>query len=430
MMELLGLPYRWLDERLHIGRFRRRFLTKAFPVHDSYILGELALFSFATLVITGVFLALFYIPSTSKVIYDGALLNYRGKSLPEAFASVIYITYDLPMGMLIRQVHHWAANIFIASISLHMLRVLFTGAYRKPREVNWIIGIVLINLAIVSAFSGYTLPYDQFAATAATIGYNVFSSPPIVGEYIGNAVFAGGFPSQAAIPRLYSFHLLLAALIAVTIGLHMTVLIKQRHTEPPRAGDPKKLVGVPLWPNQAFASAMYLFALLAFLFLLGGFLSPHNIAVYGPEDPTTTPTNIAPDWYLMWLFGLLKLVPSAWGITIGGIIIKTEFIGGVLLPGVIWTAIVLLPFIDRSEREENFIANPLDRPFPTALGVLIVTFLLSLAIGGQNDRIAAFLGLGIREANLILFAAIILASFLAGALTYAILRRRRASLTV
>ncbi len=229
--------YEWVDSRLDLED-ASDFLGKAFPAEDSFLLGEVALFCFVVLVSTGTFLAFFYEPSTASVEYAGSVVRYQGRDLPAAYKSVLNITYDVPFGMFLRRMHHWAAHLFVAAIALHMLRVFFTGAYRNPREPNWLVGTGLAGLAMFAAYTGYSLPYDEFASTAVGIGYNVAASIPIVGDPVASIVFGGQFPTSATIPRLFFLHVfLIPAAIAGLIAVHMAILLRQKHTESPRDGD-------------------------------------------------------------------------------------------------------------------------------------------------------------------------------------------------
>ena len=155
--------FKWLDERLELKKFKEKFLSKTFPTHPTFLLGETALFSFVTLVATGVFLGFLYEPSTRMVSLFGAMV-------PAAYASVVRIDL-LPMGMIIRRIHHWSAMIMIAAILAHLLRIYFTSSYRKQREINWLVGLSLWGTAMVAAFTGYTLPYSQYSVIASSIPY-------------------------------------------------------------------------------------------------------------------------------------------------------------------------------------------------------------------------------------------------------------------
>jgi cytochrome b-561 len=426
--------YDWFDSRLDVEG-GQEFLGKAFPAEDSFLLGEVALFCFLFLVLSGVFLGFFYEPSTSDVEYDGSVAEFQGEEMPEAFVSVLHITYTVPFGMFIRRLHHWAAHLFVASIGLHMLRVFFTGAYRNPREPNWVVGTGLAVLAMGAAYTGYALPFDEFAATATSIGYNLTVSVPLIGDFLGEIVFGGEFPTSATIPRLYFLHVLvIPAAIAIGLAVHMAILIRQKHTEAPRDDDVRSggrtvdrdddsvIVGLPAVPNQAAVSAVVFFLTAATLSTLAGFLPVHNVAEYGPNDPAGTPELIMPDWFLMWVYGFLKLLPTWLSFSVGPVHVSTEFIGGIVLPGLVFAAVVAWPFVDRTE-EIHFTADPLDRPRATAVGVAAVAFVMIASIAGMNNILAEqVLETTTDVVNPILTVALLGVPPLFGAVTYYLLR--------
>jgi cytochrome b-561 len=426
--------YDWADSRLDLES-GQAFLGKAFPAEDSFLLGEVALFCFLFLVLSGVFLGFFYEPSTTDVEYDGSVAEFQGEEMPEAFVSVLHITYTVPFGMFIRRLHHWAAHLFVASIGLHMLRVFFTGAYRNPREPNWVVGTGLAVLAMGAAYTGYALPFDEFAATATSIGYNLTVSVPLVGDFFGEIIFGGEFPTSATIPRLYFLHVvLIPAAIAVGLAVHMAILLRQKHTEAPREDDVRGggrtvdrsdddvIVGLPAFPNQAAVSAVVFFLTAATLSALSGLLPVHNVAEYGPNDPASTPELIMPDWFLMWVYGFLKLLPEWLAFSVGPVHVSTEFLGGVFLPGLVFLAIVAWPFVDRTE-EAHFTADPLSRPPQTAVGVAAVAFVMIASIAGMNNILAEqVLGTTTGVVNPILTAALLGVPPLFGAITYLALR--------
>jgi len=427
--------YDWFDTRLDLET-GQQFLGKAFPAEDSFLLGEVALFCFLLLVLSGVFLGFFYEPSTSDVEYDGSVAEFQGEEMPEAFVSVLHITYTVPFGMFIRRLHHWAAHLFVASIGLHMLRVFFTGAYRNPREPNWIVGTGLAVLAMGAAYTGYALPFDEFAATATGIGYNLTISIPLVGDFLGAVVFGGEFPSSATIPRLYFLHVLVIPLLIMGgLALHMAILIRQKHTEAPREADVRGggdtvdeddgsvIVGLPAFPNQTAVSAVVFFLTAATLSLLAGLLPVHNVAEYGPNDPAGTPELIMPDWFLMWVYGFLKLLPQWMSVTVGPVHVSTEFLGGIVLPGLVFAAIVAWPFVDRTPEPVHFTADPLDRPWQTGVGVAGVVFVMIASIAGMNNVLAGqVLGTKTSAVNPALTAALLVVPPLFGAVTYLLLR--------
>ncbi|WP_241692769.1 cytochrome b [Haloarcula salina] len=427
--------YDWFDTRLDLEN-GQKFLGKAFPAEDSFLLGEVALFCFLLLVLSGIFLGFFFEPSTSDVEYEGSVQKFQGEEMPEAFVSVLHITYDVPFGMFIRRLHHWAAHLFVASIGLHMLRVFFTGSYRNPREPNWIVGTGLAALAMGAAYTGYALPFDEFAATATSIGYNLTISIPLLGDFLGKVVFGGEFPSSATIPRLYFLHVLvIPTAIAVGLAVHMAILIRQKHTEAPRESDVTTgrqtvdrenddvIIGLPAFPNQAAVSAVVFFATAATLSALSGLLPVHNVAEYGPNDPASTPELIMPDWFLMWVYGFLKLLPQWASFSVGSVHVSGEFIGGIVLPGLVFAAVAAWPFIDRTESPTHFTADPLSRPWQTAVGVAAVAFIMIASIAGMNNILAGqVLDTSTSAVNPILTAALLLVPPLFGAVTYLLLR--------
>ncbi|MDG5776904.1 cytochrome bc complex cytochrome b subunit [Haloarculaceae archaeon H-GB2-1] len=427
----------FVEDRLSLDD-DRDMLGKAFPAEDSFLLGEVALFCFLTLVLTGMFLGMFFEPSTSDVTYEGSVERFQGEDMPEAFVSVLHITYDIPFGMFIRRLHHWAAHLFVASIGLHMLRVFFTGAYRNPRELNWVVGTGLAALAMGAAYTGYALPFDEFASTATGIGYNLAKSIPILGGVVSKVVFGGEFPSSATIPRLYFLHVLvIPVLIGVLIAVHMGILMRQKHTEAQREGDvdtqrgivdsddDSRVIGLPAFPNQTAVSAVVFFLTLATLSTLAGFLPVHNVAEYGPNNPAGTPELIMPDWFLMWVYGFLKLLPSWMSFTVAGIHVNTEFIGGIVLPTLVFAAILAWPFVDFREDPIHFTANPLKRPWQTAVGVAAVVFIMIASIAGMNNIAAKVLGTETGPINALLTVAVFLGPLAAAAVTYLVLRGNR-----
>ncbi|WP_135661938.1 cytochrome b [Halorhabdus rudnickae] len=441
--------YAWFDDRLDLDE-AEAFLGKAFPAEDSFLLGEVALFSFGMLVLTGIFLGFFYEPSTTEMTYEGSVAQFQGDSLPAAFGSVLQLTYDVPFGMFIRRFHHWAAHLFVASIGLHMLRVFFHGAYRKPREINWVVGTTLAILAMGAAYTGYALPFDEFASTATGIGFNIAGSIPILGDPIAAIVFGGDFPSSATIPRLFFLHVfIIPVLIAVGLAVHMGLLVRQKHTEAQREGDVEPVgssatgtvdgrdrdtvdseddsvvVGLPAFPNQAAVSAVVFFLTLAALSLLAGFLPVHNIAEYGPNNPAGTPALIMPDWFFMWLYGFLKVLPSSLGFHLGPIEVSAEFLGGVALPSLVFLAVFAWPFIDRRRDSVHFTADPFERPVQTAVGVAGVVFIMIASIAGMNNLLAEAIGVSTDIVNLPLLFTMILGPVVAFGLVHWTINRER-----
>ena len=425
----------WLSDRLHLDA-DRGLLGKAFPAEDSFLLGEVALFSFVVIVLTGIFLGTFYEPSTADVTYQGVVDQFQGDDLPASFVSVLHITYGVPFGMFIRRLHHWAAHLFVASIALHMFRVYFTAAYRNPREINWVVGTVLAVLAMGGSYTGYALPFDEFGATATGIGYNLATSVPLIGDFLGQLVFAGAFPSAGAIPRLFFLHVLVIPLaIMGLLAVHMLILVKQKHTEGDRSDeaaaaagvaedDDSVVLGLPAFPNQAAVGAVVFFLTAGTLSLLAGFLPVHNVVAYGPNDPASTPAVVMPDWFLMWVYGFLKVLPGWTSVHLGGLELSAEFWGGIFLPAVVVGVVALWPFIDGpADQATHFVADPMQTPRRTALGVGAIAMILVASLAGMNNLLGSALGVSTTVLNPILRWAIVLVPIAIGGLTYGLVAR-------
>lgn len=381
----------WLNERLDLTALFWKYGRKAFPVHSTFFLGEMALFSFVILVLTGAYLGFIYVPSNIDV-------SQNGQVVPEAYASVALIE-SIPVANLFRNVHHWAAHVMIASVLLHLMRVYFTGSYRKPREVNWIVGTVLLGLTLMAGFVGYSLPYDSFAVTATGIGYSIARSIPWIGPWASELFFGGAFPTLGSLARLYTIHVfILPALITLIIGFHLLIIVKQKHTQPGYArklAEPGKVLGVPLIPYQALMAFQLFFLVFGLLFLLSAFVTPHPIQSYGPPQAATP--EVKPDWYLMWIYGFLKIVPSSVSFRLFGVTIETDFIGGLLFPAIVFGVLTFAPWMDRTNRHvfRNFeYMEPMNQsPVRTGFGIGMLAFIGTLFLAAYYDEIGMSLGL-------------------------------------
>jgi cytochrome b-561 len=236
----------------------------------------------------------------------------------------------------------------IAALLLHLVRVFVTGAYRNPREINWWVGVTLLVVTTVEAFTGYALPDDAFAVTATKIGYGIAASIPWLGSWMARVLFGGVYPTVHSLPRLAAAHVLWMpfALLGL-VTLHLVIMIKQKHTQPPYARRiaPGRILGVPLWPNQTSMLAIVFFLYLAVVFTLSGSLDVHPIQVFGP--PTAATPDVRPDWYFLWIYGILQIMPpwhfEFWGGTFG-----PELFAGVLVPGGVLLLLLSVPALDRS----------------------------------------------------------------------------------
>ncbi len=380
----------WLEDRLQLGALQEKYGRKVLPVHSTFFLGEIAAISFLILVLTGIYLGLIYTPSITEI-------TVAGQKLPEAFASVQLIE-SIPAANLIRNVHHWAAHVMIVSILLHALRVFFSGAYRKPRELTWVFGVALLGLTLAAGFVGYALPWDAFSVTATGIGFGLARSIPIIGQLLADLFFGGVFPSLGSLPRLYTIHVVIIPLTLLSIlSLHLLLVLKQKHTMPGYArklAEPDKVLGISLWPYHALLAGQVLFLMLGGLSLLAAFVPVHPLAAYGP--PTAETPSVKPDWYLLWIFGFLKLIPSGVGVSIGPVTIGPEFLGGVLFPGLVFGVMTLVPWLDRTNRKVlgrfEYLQPPTEAPLRLALGVGVLSLIGMLLFASYYDQVGLTLG--------------------------------------
>lgn len=368
---------KWLDERLALSRFYSKYLRKTFPVHHSFYLGEITLMSFVILVATGAFLSINYEPSTRMV-------DVVGESLPAAYASVQFID-SLPFGKVIRSMHHWAAHVMVAAAFLHMLRIILTGSYKKPREVNWIIGILLLAVTMGAAFTGYLLPFDAFSAAAAGIGYQIASSLPLVGNALADVVFGGQFPTTLSLPRLNALHILWIPLIlTLLIAAHMAIMLLQKHTQPTYAKKvaPKRILGVPMWPHQVLVMGIVFSIVVGGLAILASLFIAHPIEAFGP--PTAETVEMKPDWFLIWVYGFLQMIPANWGFSVLGVEFGPQFIG-LVVPILVVVFGLVFPFIDASREKVPYLEMPSRHPWRTGAVVGVVMFFIVSTMAGYKE---------------------------------------------
>ena len=391
---------RWIDERLGGAKFARTVLNKVFPDHWSFMIGELVLYSFVILVLTGTYLTFFFEASTETTVYDGSYGPLRGVEMTHAYESTLDISFDVRAGLLMRQVHHWSALLFLATMLVHMARVFFTGAFRKPRELNWIIGVTLFILSMFNGMAGYSLIDDQLSGTGLRIAYSMALSVPLVGTWLTSLLFGGEFPGPDIIQRLYVIHILiLPAIIAVLIGAHLYMVVRQKHTQFPGPGRRQdNVVGERMWPTYAAKAVGLFFLTASVLCLLGGFVQINPIWIYGPFDPTEVSAASQPDWYMGWLDGALRIMPG-WEIRAFGFEIPNPFFPGVLLGGATFALLYAWPFLDARVTGDHdahpLVDRPRQRPVRTALGVATLSFYAVCFLGGAADVIATTLGLSV-----------------------------------
>ncbi len=385
----------FLDDRTRGAAPARRFMRKIFPDHWSFLLGEIALYSFIILILTGIFLTLFFQPSMTDVVYHGVYHPLDGVRMSEAYASTLNISFDVRGGLLLRQIHHWAALLFVGAIMVHMLRVFFTGAYRKPREFNWIIGIAIFTISIFEGLFGYSLPDDLLSGTGLRITQGVLQSVPIVGTYLSFFLFGGQFPGHVIIPRLYIIHvLIIPGLLLALISAHLFLMFHQKHTQMPGKGRTEtNVVGAPMYPYFMAKTGAFFFFVFAVVALLSTFAQINPIWLFGPYNPSGITAGSQPDFYMGALEGALRIMPN-WVSNVGGYTIAWNVIIPAFVPlGIIFGGAALWPFLERwitgDHREHHINDRPRNAPTRTGIGMAAVAFYGVLWLEGANDVIAA-----------------------------------------
>ena len=413
-MTALTRFFNLIDARLHIRGPARVVANKVFPSNWSFLLGEVAVFALVILVLTGIFLTFFYRPSADPVLYTGGNPVFAGRELPAAFESIVRMSSDVNAGLLFRRLHRGASHLFIATVVLHMLRILFTGAFRKPREINYFIGITLLALSFASGFTGYSLPYDSLAGTGIRIAYSELLSLPVIGGRVAFWVFGGAFPTGDVIPRFFVLHvLLLPAAIIGAVTVHLLIVYRQQHTQFPRMGiDGHRLVlGKPLWPSQ-FAESASLFLWTGGVVAVAALLIPwSDVTLLGPYVPGEVGNNAQPDWFLFWLEGMLRIFPSLEFGVPGVIVISGPFVAGIALPGLIFVVLGAYPFVEKRvyklEGEWHVLQNPLEIPLRAGVMLGFFSFLLMLSAAATNDILSRMFGIPVEAMTWIFRIAVI-----------------------
>ncbi len=393
----------YLDERVGIANVARSFGRKVFPDHWSFMLGEVALYSFVILVISGTFLTFFFQPSMAHVYYDGAYAPLKGAEMSIAYASSLDISFEIRGGLLMRQVHHWAALLFVAAAGLHMLRVFFTGAFRKPRELNWVVGFFLFILGMAAGFTGYSLPDDLLSGNGLRIIDGLIKGIPVIGTSISSGLFGGEFPGLEVVARLYSLHIMIVpALIIVFIALHLMMVVIHKHTHYSGPGrTDENVVGYPLAPVYVAKAGGFFFIVFGITMLISATFTINPIWNYGPYDPSPVSAGTQPDWYIGWLDGALRVAPSNWDVNIGGYLYPM----GVLVPLIVSLLflglVAVYPFIEAwvtgDKREHHVLDRPRNAPVRSAIGAAGVTFYGVLWAAASTDLIATHFQMSLNQ---------------------------------
>ncbi len=354
-MKTLGSKlYAWIDERAQLESLVHFMGKKYVPVHRHsvwYYFGGVTLFLFIVQVCTGILLLLYY---------------KSGEEL--AFESIQFIMSKVQFGWLIRSIHSWAANLFILSAFIHMFSVYFEKAYRKPREITWLTGMLMLFLGLGFGFSGYLLPWNELAFFATKVGTDIAGVVPVIGKPIMIFLRGGEEVTGATLSRFFGFHVaVLPGIFTVLLGIHLVLVQRQGMSEPPgmHSGEAKKTM--PFFPNFLLRDLLFWLIVLNLLAILAVFFPWELGKKADPFAPA--PAGIQPEWYFMFMFQTLKLIPSK------VLFIDGEVFGIMLfgIAGVLW---MLVPFWDtKSARgERNRLVN--------YIGLFVVGYIIILTILG------------------------------------------------
>ncbi|WP_431963468.1 cytochrome bc1 complex cytochrome b subunit [Nocardia sp. bgisy134] len=382
-----------MDERYRAAAFMKRSINKVFPTHWSFLLGEIALYSFIILLLSGVYLTLYFDPSMSHVVYDGAYQPLRGVTMSRAYETALNISFEVRGGLFVRQIHHWAALLFAASIIVHLFRIFFTGAFRKPREANWVIGSLLLILAMFEGFFGYSLPDDLLSGTGLRAAFSgITISIPVIGTWMHWLMFGGDFPGDIIIPRLYIAHVLLfPGIILALIAAHVALVWYQKHTQFPGPGRTENnVVGARIVPVFAADQGAFFAFTLGIVGIMGGVLQINPIWNLGPYNPSQVSAGSQPDFYMMWTDGMARLMPP-WELYLGRYTVPAVF-WVALIMGLVFTLLIAYPWIEKrltgDDAHHNLLQRPRDVPVRTAIGAMAIAFYVVLTLSCVNDIIA------------------------------------------
>lgn len=407
----------FVDTRMGASKMVKEFGRKLFPDHWTFLFGEVALYSFIILILSGTFLTFFFDPSMAEVVYDGAYKPLYGVDMSAAYASTLDISFEIRGGLFMRQVHHWAALIFVAAVSVHMLRIFFTGAFRRPRELNWVVGATLLILALAAGFTGYSLPDDVLSGNGLRIIDGVMKAIPVVGTYLSFFFFGGEFPGDQIIPRLYSLHIMVVpALLILMIAIHLFMVVVHKHTQYPGPGRRQdNVVGYPVGPVYAAKAGGFFFIVFGIIALISGFLQINAVWNYGPYDPSPVSAGTQPDWYIGWVDGVLRLMPGmlgdfsllwhipmpwGWNALPLGVLIPMMPAGALIVGMFLW------PWIERGisgdNREHHILDRPRNAPGRTAVGAAAVIFYCVMWAAASSDLMAVYFMMSLNDVAYIL----------------------------
>ena len=358
--------------------------------HWSFVFSQIAVYSFVVACVTGIFLVFFFKPGMTGVIYHGSYHELNGVRMSEAYKSTLDISFDVRGGLLIRQIHHWSALIFVAAVCLQLLRLFFTAASRRPRWLVWLIWVTLLPLGMAAGWSGGILPDDMFSGGSLGLLQGVLESIPLVGGHLTLWGFGGDVPGHRIIPRLYWVHVLLPVAMAALFVLRRRLVRRHGHARFPGAAGAGRLGSLQHGPAAA-AMAMF-FATCGVLALAGALAQINPIWLSGPAQPGSISTGATPDWYMGFLDGALRIMPG-WELNVAGHpLTLAVLVPALIIPGAFFTVLAAYPLLERrltgDRGEHHFLDRPHSAATRTAVGAAGITLYGLLWAASANDQIA------------------------------------------
>ncbi|MGW1540056.1 cytochrome bc1 complex cytochrome b subunit [Streptomyces sp. NPDC002309] len=383
---------RWVDARLGTGELRKNLRRRVFPDHWSFLLAQLCLYSFVVLLVTGIYLTFYFHPSSAPVVYQGGYAPLRGQLVSEAFNSTMHISFDVRGGLLIRQAHHWAALVFVAAMLAHVMRIFFTGAYRMPREISWVIVLLLLVLGMFGGLTGYDLPDDLLSGTGLMVVNGTLLSIPVVGTYLSMFLFGGSFPGDDVIGRFHTIHVLLIPAVMVALfAVQIALSLRQGKAQFPGPGrTDRNVVGLPLRVYAA-KSAGYFFLVTGTIVVIASVAQINPVWQYGPYRADQVSAGSQPDWYMGVFDGLLRVMPG-WEISAWGHTLALDNLIPLMAAAGLFLVLGAYPFIESwvtgDDREHHLLDRPRNRPVRTGFGAAWLTAYGVALLGAANDLIA------------------------------------------
>jgi len=385
-----------------VNRVLRDLRQRAVPTHWSSMFAEVALYAFVVVCVTGIFLTFFYDPSRTIVTYDGSYVPLQGIDVSRAFDSTMHISFEVRGGLLMRQAHHWASLLMLAALGVHLLSMFFTGAFRRPRRLNWLVVFAVFVLSLIAGWTGYALPDDMLSGSGLRIVHGTILGIPVVGTWLAFLVFGGEFPSNI-IANFYPVHAIIVPLaILAFIALYVVLLAVQKPAQfaaPGRSDD--NVVGVPLLPNYAMRMGGLFFVVFAVVMLIAATVAISPIWNYGPASPGDASAGSQPDWYMGFLDGALRLVPPGWEIVVFGRTLAIAVLAPLAVVTLFLLTVAVYPFVESwitgDKREHHILDRPRNAPVRTAIGVAGVLFYATLWGAASSDIVATHFRLSVES---------------------------------